>query len=119
MAANSEKYYYINRVGLTRDSWAHKKFEEDAARHHMEDQPGKLVALRLTEYYELLERLGGVWPVPGAGIAVPTTNGAIASRAMPSIERNNSTSKAEGKNEESTENSDQTLDDSIDYWTNL
>jgi hypothetical protein len=57
MGINNNKYVYINRVALVRGSWALQKFEEDAAKHHMEDQPGKLAALRLTEYYELLERL--------------------------------------------------------------
>ena len=58
MATNKEKYQTIcNRVVLTRSSWALERFVEDAVTHHMDDQTGKLVALRLTEYYELLERL--------------------------------------------------------------
>jgi hypothetical protein len=71
MPQNPEKYFYINRVGLARGSWALKKFEEDAERHHMSDQPAKLAALRLTEYYELIERLyaGGIPPAPGAAIS--------------------------------------------------
>jgi hypothetical protein len=64
----NEKYFYINRVGLTKGSWALRKFEEDAERHHMLDQPGKLAALRLTEYYELLERLNAA---PGAIVSIP------------------------------------------------
>jgi hypothetical protein len=51
MPRDREKYRYID-VGLERDSWALTMFEEDARRHHMSDQPGKLIALRLTEYYE-------------------------------------------------------------------
>ncbi len=67
MAKNSEKYQVIcTRVGLLRDSWALDRFIKDAVDHHMDDQPGKLVALRLTEYYELLERLN-VFP---GGLAV-------------------------------------------------
>ena len=58
MATNKEKYQTIcNRVVLTRGSWALERFVEDAIDHHMDDQTGKLVALRLTEYYELLDRL--------------------------------------------------------------
>jgi len=58
MATNKEKYQTIcNRVVLTRGSWALERFVEDAVTHHMDDQTGKLVALRLTEYYELLDRL--------------------------------------------------------------
>ena len=52
MPKDREKYRYID-VGLERSSWALVMFEEDARRHHMSDQPGKLLALRLTEYYEL------------------------------------------------------------------
>jgi hypothetical protein len=51
MPKDREKYRYID-VGLERGSWALMVFEEDARRHHMSDQPGKLIALRLTEYYE-------------------------------------------------------------------
>jgi hypothetical protein len=51
MPKDREKYRYID-VGLERGSWALVMFEEDARRHHMSDQPGKLIALRLTEYYE-------------------------------------------------------------------
>jgi hypothetical protein len=52
MPKDREKYRYID-VGLERGSWALAMFEEDARHHHMSDQPGKLMALRLTEYYEL------------------------------------------------------------------
>jgi hypothetical protein len=51
MPKDRERYRYID-VGLERGSWALVMFEEDARRHHMSDQPGKLIALRLTEYYE-------------------------------------------------------------------
>ena len=51
MPKDREKYRYIE-VGLERGSWALTMFEEDARRHYMSDQPGKLMALRLTEYYE-------------------------------------------------------------------
>ena len=58
MATNKEKYQTIcNRVVFARGSWALDRFIEDAVKHHMDDQTGKLVALRLTEYYELLDRL--------------------------------------------------------------
>ena len=61
MGVNTKKYEYINRVGLVKGSWALQMFQADAELHHMLDQPGKLVALRLTEYYELKEsmKVGG------------------------------------------------------------
>lgn len=85
MAKNSEKYQVIcTRVGLLRDSWALDRFIEDAVKHHMDDQPGKLVALRLTEYYELLERLnvfpGGLAmlsPFPGIEGVQPQGSGNV------------------------------------------
>jgi hypothetical protein len=55
MPKDNEKYQYFT-VGLERTSWALEQFKADAKKHHMSDQPGKLIALRLTEYYEWLER---------------------------------------------------------------
>ena len=52
MPKDRERYRYID-VGLERGSWALAMFEEDARRHQMSDQPGKLITLRLTEYYEM------------------------------------------------------------------
>jgi len=124
MAQNPEKYFYINRVGLVRGSWGHKKFEEDARLHHMEEQPGKLVALRLTEYYELIERLeklGGTWTIPGAPL--PEANG--VARANGAVKANGATAKTvkleslSGTQEEQEQDPDKIIDDSIDYWTNL
>ena len=51
MPKDREKYRYVT-VGLERGSWTLAMFDEDARRHHMSDQPGKLMALRLAEYYE-------------------------------------------------------------------
>lgn len=51
MPKDRERYRYID-VGLERGSWTLAMFEEDARRHQMSDQPGKLMTLRLTEYYE-------------------------------------------------------------------
>lgn len=124
MAQNTEKYFYINRVGLLRDSWAHKRFERDAKDHHMEDQPGKLVALRLTEYYELLERLGGVWPVPGSPLTgvVAAANGANGKSPLPGQGRQDTLEEDEDEELVQTKESDnpeEALDESIDYWTNL
>ncbi|MBA2396673.1 MAG: hypothetical protein H0V70_28440 [Ktedonobacteraceae bacterium] len=51
MPKDREKYRYID-VGLERGSWTLAMFEEDAKRHQMSEQPGKLITVRLTEYYE-------------------------------------------------------------------
>jgi hypothetical protein len=55
MPKNQDKYRYLN-VGLGWDSWVLAKLLEDAEMHQMADQPAKLAALRLTEYYRLVER---------------------------------------------------------------
>lgn len=55
MSQHSDKYLYFN-VGLLKDSFALQALWQDALKYHMIDQPGKLIALRLTEYYELMAR---------------------------------------------------------------
>lgn len=52
MSQDSEKFLYFN-VGLLQNSFALDALRQDALKHHMIDQPGQLIALRLTEYYEL------------------------------------------------------------------
>jgi len=55
MPKDTEKYRYLN-VGLGWDSWVLSQLLQDAEMHQMADQPAKLAALRLTEYYRLVER---------------------------------------------------------------
>jgi hypothetical protein len=132
MPQNTEKYFYINRVGLLRGSWALEKFEKDAERHHMEDQPGKLAALRLTEYYELLDRLerGGI-PIPtltsangsnghhspAAQQEAPTTTGNGGRKRRPLQEEDQEDATATPA--PGQQDPDAALDESADYWTNL
>src|SRR5260370_29983841 len=63
---DSAKYRYVN-VGLGWGSWALEQLLQDAEMHQMADQPAKLAALRLTEYYRLVER--GII-VPGMSVLV-------------------------------------------------
>lgn len=49
-------------MGLKRGSWALEQLQADAQQHHMGKQLGKLIALRLTEYYEQQEH--GRRPAP-------------------------------------------------------
>ncbi len=79
MPKDTEKYQYFT-FGLLRGSWALQKFLNDAERHHVLDQPGKLAGIRLTEYYELTEKgaimtgaIPAMTPMPPGGVA---TNGA-------------------------------------------
>ncbi|GCE32211.1 hypothetical protein KDA_76950 [Dictyobacter alpinus] len=55
MPKNTKKYKYLE-IGLEWESWVLGQIEQDAADHQMSDQLAKLAALRLTEYYRLVQR---------------------------------------------------------------
>ena len=55
MSQDTDKYLYF-QVGLLKDSFALEALWQDALRYHMTDQPAKLIAIRLTEYYELTSK---------------------------------------------------------------
>ncbi len=57
----SDKYLHFT-VSLLKGSAALDALQEDALKHHMLDHPGQLIALRLTEYYEMMNK-GIVQPV--------------------------------------------------------
>lgn len=59
--SSSEKFLYFT-VGLLKGSAALDALRQDATKHHMVDQPGQLIALRITEYYEMMNQ-GIVQPV--------------------------------------------------------
>jgi len=59
--SSSEKYVYFT-VGVLKDSLALEALKQDALKHHMIDQPGQLIALRITEYYEMMTK-GVIQPV--------------------------------------------------------
>jgi len=69
--SSSDKYLYFT-VGLLKGSAALDALREDALKHHMIDQPGQLIALRLTEYYEMMSR-AVVQPVMRVPAVVPPT----------------------------------------------
>jgi hypothetical protein len=62
MPQDVERYLYFT-VALLKDSNALDALWQDALKYHMIAQPGKLIAMRLTEYYEL----------KASGILSPTT----------------------------------------------
>jgi hypothetical protein len=59
MSQDVERYLYFT-VALLKDSFALDALWQDALKYHMIDQPGKLIAIRLTEYYEIMA--SGVLP---------------------------------------------------------
>src|SRR5579864_3500463 len=67
---SSEKFLYFT-VGLLKGSDALEALRQDATRYHMIDHPGQLIALRLTEYYELINQ--GVIQPGTRGPAVKTS----------------------------------------------
>jgi hypothetical protein len=64
---SSEKFLYFT-VGLLKGSAALEALRQDATKYHMIDHPGQLIALRLTEYYELISQ--GIIQ-PGAQVPAP------------------------------------------------
>jgi hypothetical protein len=52
MPQDADRYLFFN-VGLLKDSFTLEALWQDALKYHMIDQPGQLIALRLTEYYEM------------------------------------------------------------------
>jgi hypothetical protein len=74
-----EKYVYF-KVGLLKNSFGLEALWQDALKYHMIDQPGKLIAFRLTEYYEMMAR-GVLHPGPSVSIAaMPPATGNGGSR---------------------------------------
>ena len=67
MSQDVERYLYFT-VALLKDSSALDALWQDALKYHMIDQPGKLIAIRLTEYYEIMSS-GVLPPVAGASVA--------------------------------------------------
>jgi hypothetical protein len=118
MPKNSDKYRYF-QVGIGWESWTLKQLEGDATLHQMEDQPAKLIALRLTEYYKLAEM----------GVFVPGVTARMRIET-PSPSAANGHSKAYGdtaapspyvdlKEEEAPQSPTNPIDDSADYWGTL
>lgn len=55
MAQDRDQYVYFT-IKLLKGSFALNALWQDALNYHMIDQPDKLIALRLTEYYELVAK---------------------------------------------------------------
>ena len=116
MPKDRERYRYID-VGLERGSWTLAMFEEDARRHQMSDQPGKLVTLRLTEYYEMKkerEVISSREPLMTAEndhLSRPASS--EASGGTESVQRQ------EGDVLEISQRAGENADEAAEYWANL
>ena len=72
MAKDQDQYVQFT-IKLLKGSFALSALWQDAVNYHMIDQPDKLIAVRLTEYYELVARgasRSGL-SMPGASVAIP------------------------------------------------
>jgi hypothetical protein len=139
--SSSDKYLYFT-VGLLKDSFALDALRQDAVKHHMVDHPGQLIALRLTEYYEMMSR-GIVQPVvrvPAVMNPVETeenskekkdappsptpVNGSMQSPSgMPAINQITGYMRARHCDNEriifASPDADQNADEAADYWSTL
>ncbi len=69
MAQDRDQYVQFT-IKLLKGSFALNALWQDALNYHMIDQPEKLIALRLTEYYEMLAR-GAARAAPALPPALP------------------------------------------------
>jgi hypothetical protein len=115
MPKDRAKYRYVD-VGLERGSWTLVMFEEDAKRHQMSDQPGKLITLRLTEYYELKnerEMLSSREPF------VPVENGSLSLHASLDDRSNDSIQTKGDSVLEISHHATENADEAAEYWANI
>lgn len=77
MAQDRDQYLQFT-IKLLKGSFALSALWQDALNYHMIDQPEKLIAMRLTEYYELIAR-GTLRPGP----SVPGTPNSPATSITP------------------------------------
>ncbi|HLZ61146.1 MAG TPA: hypothetical protein VKR06_29700 [Ktedonosporobacter sp.] len=145
MSQDSEKYLHFH-VALLKDSFAMDALRQDALKYHMIDHPGQLIALRLTEYYEIMAR-GLVPPVAsvsiatsaaarkssqgaqGSGLAADTNGGdKEGMTTTSSVEGNEAASATEQLDDQNTDgdrmvaaspDAEQNAEEAADYWTLL
>jgi len=87
MAQDRDQYVHFT-IKLLKGSFALNALWQDALNYHMIDQPDKLIALRLTEYYEMVSK-GATRPGPGqvgvqpAPVASPPTPTPMVNNVVP------------------------------------
>jgi hypothetical protein len=131
MSQDSEKYLYF-QVAFLKNSSALEALRQDALKHHMVDHPGQLIALRLTEYYELLSK-GVVQPVVTMLQEAPSEverNGTNKEKAVPmSSPANKSVGPATGQVDSyhahtgnsliASPDAEQNAQEAAEYWSLL
>jgi len=121
MSQDREKYLYFN-VGLLKSSFALDALWQDALKYHMIDQPGKLIALRLTEYYEMMAR-GILQPgpsVPATAIGSADGNGREGLNGASSMNGHVSDDHLDDEGiVAASPNAEQNADEAAEYWANF
>ena len=113
MSQDQEKYLYFT-VGLLKNSFALDALTQDALKYHLIDQPGKLIALRLTEYYEMMTR--GNLP-PGASIPLAATPTGITSPTTDQIDDNDDPDDRSFV--AASPDVEENADEAAEYWARL
>ncbi len=121
MAKDTHKYRYIE-AAILRGSKTLASIEQDAAEHHMSEHLGKLLALRIADYYQLAERLG-TYSVEGLVVAlswgaVPSGSAASSHDATTHAHTKLLTAQeSEEATRERSENLDENAAAANDYWS--
>lgn len=122
MPQNKEKYFYLNLVGIEKDSWTLERFLQDAKQHGMLDLLPKFLIQRLTDYYQLMDRLALKPETQGSSSAAAASL-SEASSLETAVEQNVSSvstrrkKKADAGIVQTASTSEvATVDDSADYW---
>ncbi|MBV9689735.1 MAG: hypothetical protein JO202_08475 [Ktedonobacteraceae bacterium] len=118
MSEDMEQYQYFT-VGLLKNSFALEALKADALKYHMIEQPDKLIALRLTEYYELLARVTPThleMPHPTASSA----DVEVSFRESLPVEREAQPAyRVVNEIIAASPDADQNADEAADYWAKL
>jgi len=130
MSQDPDKYLYFH-VGLLKNSFALDALRQDALKYHMIDQPDQLIALRLTEYYELMAE--GVLP-PGIGVPLAVgvasgkrngreemtpTNSTASNDASPTTGQAGAYHSDEENIVTASPDAEQNADEAAEYWARL
>ena len=118
MPKDLEKYQYFT-VGLLKDSFALESLKADAMKHHMIEHPAQLIALRLTEYYDLLAQVRP--PLPNVPFsAAKKLDIELSSETTSSVEIEPQPSDEPVEEIISASpDAEQNADEAADYWATL
>jgi hypothetical protein len=115
MSQDPEKYLYFN-VGLLKNSFALEALTQDALKYHLIDQPGKLIALRLTEYYEMIAQ--GNLP-QGTGLPLTLTSTPFSNAPNPTTGKKGDGHPNDRGIVAASPDVEENADEAAEYWSRL